>query len=364
MKGIAILWIVFFHYFEAYDNGRYPSPLSADYFRDFFALFAPSSTIAMAVRGVEGVFLWVLQQGYIGVGVFVILSGFGLSYSLAKTGGPTGNWWTWYWKRVLRIYPMYWLAHLVYLVSPFEARLEPVDYRFFLSFLGDRFYPIYSIFFYLNAAWWFFGLLLQLYLITPLLYRLLQKVGSGWFLFLCALATVGTRMSFLTIYPQGEQMMVGFCGCRLWEFACGIALGAYYRREPDRAAKLLFGLAPLLAGIALFACGIRCYSSLGKLGYAFVVPLLGTGMFLISAQAARQFNRIPVAGAALSLVGAYSYGLFLLHQPYVIYLADRVKGYSLPAALGFAALFTTGLALLTIPAEKFVNRLASRLLRG
>jgi hypothetical protein len=36
-------------------------------------------------------------------------------------------------------YPMYWVAHLVYLVSPFVACLEPVDDRIILSLLGLRF---------------------------------------------------------------------------------------------------------------------------------------------------------------------------------------------------------------------------------
>ena len=45
-------------------------------------------------------------------------------------------WASWYRARFLRLYPMYWVAHLVYLLSPFVARLEPVDSRIILSLLG------------------------------------------------------------------------------------------------------------------------------------------------------------------------------------------------------------------------------------
>ena len=53
---------------------------------------------------------------------------------------------------------MYWVAHLVYLVSPFIARLEPVDDRIILSLLGLRFINIEMNFMYLNAAWWYFAM--------------------------------------------------------------------------------------------------------------------------------------------------------------------------------------------------------------
>jgi len=61
-------------------------------------------------------------------------------------------WGAWYWARFVRLYPMYWVAHLVYLVSPFVARLEPVDDRIILSLLGLRFINIDMNFMYLNAA--------------------------------------------------------------------------------------------------------------------------------------------------------------------------------------------------------------------
>ena len=73
----------------------------------------------------------------------------------------------WYRARFLRLYPMYWVAHLVYLLSPFVARLEPVDGRIILSLLGLRFIDIQMNFMYLNAAWWYFSMLIQFYLIFP-----------------------------------------------------------------------------------------------------------------------------------------------------------------------------------------------------
>src|SRR4029077_6025141 len=83
---------------------------------------------------------------------------------------PPTAWLGWYRSRLIRLLPMYWVAHLVYLVSPFQARFDALDYRFVLSFLGDRVVPIGTLFYYFTPALWYFGLLLQLYLVFPLLF--------------------------------------------------------------------------------------------------------------------------------------------------------------------------------------------------
>ncbi|MBI3304162.1 MAG: acyltransferase family protein [Deltaproteobacteria bacterium] len=148
MKGISILWIAFFHFFNTYANNRYPSPLGPDY------------------------------------------------------------------------------------CSSFVARPELVDYRFVLSLLGDRVYPVESIFYYFNPALWYFGLLAQLYLVFPVLFRLLQKLGSAWFLILCGLVTLVSRYLLLNVLSaHGYYVQGAFFGSRLWEFAAGMALGLCYRRH-------------------------------------------------------------------------------------------------------------------------------------
>src|SRR5207302_5258226 len=123
------------------------------------------------------------------VGAFIILSGWTLMQSTAaraESGHVT--WGKWYFARFVRLYPMYWVAHLVYLVSPFVARLEPVDERIVLSLLGLRFINIEMNFMYLNATWWYFAMLIQFYLMFPLLFWAARKFGAWTFLLIaCSL---------------------------------------------------------------------------------------------------------------------------------------------------------------------------------
>src|SRR5262249_44346159 len=220
MKGISILWIAFFHFLGTYANGRYPDPLGPHYFSSFFSPCAPSSVLGTLGCTAQGLFIAISLVGFHAVAVFLVLSGFGLTFSLARTGEPDGGWLGWYRGRLLRLFPMYWLAHLVYLISPFISRPEPVDYRFFLSFLGDRVWPVDTIFYYINPAWWYFGLLVELYLVFPLLFRLLQKVGPPGFLVFCGAATFLSRYLLLTVLgANGYYVQGAFFGARLWEFA-------------------------------------------------------------------------------------------------------------------------------------------------
>jgi peptidoglycan/LPS O-acetylase OafA/YrhL len=255
---------------------------------------------------------------------------------------------------------MYWLAHVVSLVSPFQARPESIDYRFLLSFLGDRVWPLDMIFYYFNPALWYFGLLLQLYLVFPLLFRLLQRAGVGGFLVVAAAATFGCRYVLLCVWPvNGNYVQGAFFLPRLWEFAFGMALGWLYRKDTARADSRLFSLATLAAAGVVYLVGLECYGNLRA--YTFADALTGTGLTIILAHVAKGTERIGALGRALATVGAYSYGLYLLHQPYVLYFSALAK--PLPTA-GFLAAMWTLIALLAIVSmaiERRVNALTQRI---
>src|SRR5213079_2586447 len=165
-KVLAILFVAYFHFFRTYfEHGILPP---ADW----------SGLVAGAVTILRLVWFKVSGLGFHAVGVFIILSGWTLMQSTTRRA-ESGSvaWGTWYRARFLRLYPMYWVAHLVYLLSPFVAHLEPVDSRIVLSLLGLRFIDIQMNFMYLNAAWWYFSMLIQLYLIFPLLFWAAHRLG-------------------------------------------------------------------------------------------------------------------------------------------------------------------------------------------
>jgi peptidoglycan/LPS O-acetylase OafA/YrhL len=364
MKGIAILWIAFFHAFSFLggSDGRFPSPLADGYVAKSWGACAPASAVAALLCGLETFAAAFGQLGFHAVAVFLVLSGFGLSYSLAKTGEPPNGWIGWYRSRLLRLFPMYWVAHLVYLILPFQARYEPIDYRFALSFLGDRVWPVDMIFYYFNPALWYFGLLLELYAVFPALFWLLKKAGVGGFLVSSAIATVGCRYVLLCVWPvNGYYVQGAFFVCRLWEFALGMAVGFVYRTNGERVERWLFSLAALAAGIVLYTLGLYSYGRLWS--YCFTDALIGTGLFVILARVARSLATVPGVGALLAIVGVYSYGLYLLHQPFVLYFAARMLELSTPRFVMASVALIAVLAAASMVIERWVNRIAQRALR-
>ena len=223
-KGLAILFVAYFHFFTTYfQHGVLPPA-------DWTSLGASAlSILRLAWLKVSGL-------GFHAVGVFIILSGWTLMQSTMRRAesGPIG-WGAWYRARFLRLYPMYWVAHLVYLLSPFVARLEPVDDRIILSLLGLRFIDIQMNFMYLNAAWWYFSMLIQFYLIFPLLFLAARRFGPWWFLLIACAAGFFARYVLLVVWQQnGLWVLGGFAICRLPEFALGMSLAMWHTQSTAR----------------------------------------------------------------------------------------------------------------------------------
>src|SRR5436853_4917966 len=176
-KGLAILFVVYFHFFRTVFE--HYQPRAADW----------GNAGAAAISILRGAWWQISGLGFHAVGAFIILSGWTLVQStMARAESGHITWAKWYFARFTRLYPMYWVAHLVYLLSPFVARLEPVDERIVLSLLGLRFINIEMNFMYLNAAWWYFSMLIQFYLIFPLLFSSAKRFGASIFLLIaCAL---------------------------------------------------------------------------------------------------------------------------------------------------------------------------------
>jgi peptidoglycan/LPS O-acetylase OafA/YrhL len=64
--------------------------------------------------------------------------------------------------------------------------------------------------------------------------------------------------------------------------------------------------------------------------------------------------------SALAYVGAFSYGLYLLHQPYVAYLGERMRRMSLFEFIAIASLVIAGLAIISAQAYSPVDEPCSR----
>lgn len=360
LKGISILWIAYFHLYQAATNKTGFDPLAADFLGRLAAHCsatdgAVSECVARSLGGA------ITLLGFHAVNVFLILGGFGLARSLGDLPAPNGGWRLWYRRRLVRLYPLYWTAHLLLALSPFVLLPEPIDYRFLISLTGFRLWPIDMIHAYFNPAWWYFTCLVQLYLLFPLLWQVRTRCGPMGVALFGLVVSVGVRWLLLLVWPVNGAWSQGAFGVsRAGEFAFGMALGVWHRREPAALEAALFRPAVALAGLVVYLVGIASYRALWS--YTCTDVLLGCGLFAVTANVAWWLSHSTVVARVLAPVGAFSYGLYLFHQPYVLYAGERWRELGTVSYL-FAA--TTLIAVLFVIAraiERGVGRLTDRVL--
>src|SRR5467141_1570999 len=350
-KGLAILFVVYFHFFRTVFE--HYQPPAADW-----------SGLAASMTSILRAGWWQISGlGFHAVGAFIILSGWTVMQStMARAETGPVAWAAWYGGRFVRLYPMYWVAHLVYLLSPFVARLEPVDGRIILSLLGLRFIDITMNFMYLNAAWWYFSMLIQFYLIFPLLFWAARKLGAWIFLLIACALGFFVRYLMLVAWPQnGLWVLGGFAICRLPEFALGISLAMWYAQSPARLDWFLLRGAGFVVGLILYPAALQLYHGLYE--YIFVDFATGVCCMLEIVGIAGIISLFQGPAKLFGLVGLYSYGLYLIHQPYVIWLGLRIREvpiwmFLLIAVVTLAALSVWGM-LLENGTNTLVNRLVS-----
>src|SRR4029434_8596940 len=160
-------------------------------------LFHLWSVVPLAANsGTFGLVLMrVLHSGHLGVVVFNIITGFVLALPhLGPARRPALTYGDFLRRRFLRICPQYYLALLLWTTIMLLTAHEPSS-AVVLSFVAHAFF-VHTLhpttLFGIVPAYWWLGLLVQFYLLFPLVLRLFQRLGpkrSG--LVLCGICWIG-----------------------------------------------------------------------------------------------------------------------------------------------------------------------------
>ncbi len=199
------------------------------------------------------------------------------------------------------------------------------------------------------------GLLIELYIFFPLLFKLMDRMGWAKYLGLCILLSSAARYVLVYIVnANGFYEMGGFFVCRLWEFGAGMAMGKLMGERPDWTIGRLLSLRGFFAGVIVYTLGLFIYQP--NFLYIFSDGLTAMGLSVILIHVAYRFNRVPGLGRALAKAGVYSYGIYLFHQPYVVYTGEHLQPYSLGVFLVVAFAVIVPIALVSMCFEYTVNR--------
>ena len=351
LKGAAITWIVINHLSEAIWGGPYLANPSSHWppLADRLAQLAP-----LTGHGAWDLPLnllrWVGWLGDQGVSLFLIMSGFGLAWGLLARGdgtpGPLAAGW-FFRRRVARVYPLWWGAHLLFLAPAFLLGwgIFSLGKELLLSLAGVRFLP--STFYWSFPAWWFIGLLLQLYAVFPLLWRGLRRWGAGRMLAICIGVGLAARAAAIVLADGRIDMALrgALFPTRLPEFALGVALAIWLRRDPAAVLRRLRAPATLLLALGAWLAGMALSATLW--GMVAAPLLMGAGGFVLLRAA---LDRPAPAAAArragpLGWLGAHSYAVYLVHHPLLMLLVDRRYPTVLAAMIALALIVPVALLL-------------------
>lgn len=302
LKGLAILCIVIFHFYQ-----RYPKE-----FELIALLYREGARVALAA-----------------VDLFFVVAGFTTSYVMVtklkkhNLSLESINFKSWLVSRLIRIYPAYLLAVFCSLLLYYLFKiLPPFKINLILSMLGLADYSSQSI----NPGFWFFRVLLQAYLIMPLILPLAIK-NPVMVLWLGIFGGVVVKIIGLSL-PHTSWLFPYFLqnnsiGSYWLQLCLGLYWGViFYRQNEFRKIDYVVSTVCLIIGCALFfalpSLGINLTYKLGT--DLFITPILFLLNYLVFSGLNKQIGsfkiiKFKVGLDKLSILGNNSYQIYLIHQP-------------------------------------------------
>jgi peptidoglycan/LPS O-acetylase OafA/YrhL len=288
------------------------------------------------------------------------LSGFLITSILLGDQGKPHYYGNFYWKRVLRILPVYTLGLLVFLALHPDAKVFALLCVFFIS----NFASILGV--VPHGPFWTLAIEEQFYLVWPVLVhrRSLEQI-KRW----------STGVVILCIAARFAFAAVGHSNYYLTLLSCdGLAAGAWiacWRKQTsdaeDTVAKARFyACLAFLAGVASIAL-----SHLPRLTTAFAVGFESTGadtvlaaLFVLILVYRGSTALAPLRSPVVTFLGLISYAFYMLHL-FALELYDRTIG--LPAVNDYGAYVMrltsvfAGTAILSLLSRYLVERPAMSL---
>jgi peptidoglycan/LPS O-acetylase OafA/YrhL len=369
IKAFGLLWILINHITERF----FGNPLIANPNSSWPALSVRLSQL----QPLDGFGLWNIPinafryfgwSGDQGVQLFLIASGFGLTWGLLKKqAGQPLNLKQFYLRRAERIYPLWWGAHILFigfwLLTGWGLSL--FSRATVLSFFGIRTTP--DLLYYFSPAWWYVGLIIQLYLVYPLLWGGLRKWGPAKLLLWSSIIAFSIRGAglflfdkYLDAWARGAIFIT-----RLPEFVFGICLAAWLFSQPDSATQRLRNPITLLSAIALYILGT--FLSLTLFGMTFAPFCLGVAAFIFLYRLfIRLIPIIPNWWISIGRwIGEHSYSIYLIHHPILLLLVPTGIAFFLPTAGRILAfiIISLVLALLLEVSVGFATRKINQLVK-
>lgn len=336
MRIPMAFWVVWFHSYIS----NVPEPMMYTF---SFLVFNIRSLPAIFFN--DAAFL-----GVIAVNIFIIISGFGLTYSHYRKK-PISNY-RYFKKRFQRIMPIYWIAlTFAILWNIYVFNYIPSWFSIFTHILGIHvFFPatLYDI----NGSLWFVGLLIPFYITFPILIKIYESKYGFWKLII--LGVLAKILIGLFIYPNFSNPP------KLWleflvDFALGMHLAKRYVLDEIKTIPNAIALPAIFLSICAVLVSRNSYIDLHSLQdpylhsvYAVIILFGMIGLFNLFPRFSQKISASKIHKLLLATV----LEIYLFHSPlvdYVKYGQDILHGDPVRTfffALGIFLVLGFGIALI------------------
>ena len=276
-----------------------------------------------AATGPQNVFLNVVQQGWVGVDLFFVLSGFLITGILMDVRRPEHALRRFYARRLLRIVPVYvafllfsmWIAPIIGTMHPEEVAQLKSSQLWYWSYSFNLMVALHTwqATSFPLAHLWSLSVEEQFYLLWPLAALLMSPVTLRRTAVGCIIAAELFRLAFI-LGGAGGQVNFVMLPCRMDSLAAGAFLACAYR-DPAlwsrvlraRAWVAIAAVVPVLA-IALYR---HKFSSQAPLEQLFGFPAI---IALASVIVATSVGGVAwLSTAAMRFIAKISYGMYIWH---------------------------------------------------
>lgn len=280
--------------------------------------------------GVVGDLLWTLTDaGWVGVSLFFVLSGFLITGILVDTRERDDYYRSFYLRRTLRIFPLYYGFLVVALVLAPRVGLDPA---FVQPPDGDRlWYWLYlsNWTFLLEEGspslphLWSLAVEEQFYLVWPFIVAFVPR-GRLPQVFLSVLAVGVLSRVVMFGFDAPREDLYTFTNARMDALAFGAWLAVTLRDEGARARLTRRVPVALVTSGVILALTVLVQRGFGA--HSTGAVLHGQTVFVVACGVLMFATIAPVGGAALGLtrclsirpllsLGKYSYAIYLIHVP-------------------------------------------------
>ena len=261
--------------------------------------------------------LWALPEaGWIGVDLFFVVSGYLITRILLATRDEPGFFRNFYARRVLRIFPLYYVfVGGVLAVGTAAMHAQAGSSAWYVMFLGNipesllGHDPPYWL-----APVWSLAIEEQFYLTFPHLVRHLDRRRLAQVLVGLFLLAPLVRVLGVLAWPDRERFQYLFTLCRTDAIATGCLLAIVSQSKWFQRLRRPFALVAGAAIVVELATGLDRTTMFGRIaGYSFVALGFGAIVGLVLLERGRRATallRVP----SLRYIGKLCFGLYLLHR--------------------------------------------------